>query len=133
MTISSEQRLELIRYRIKQAEETIDDADILIENERYRAAINRIYYGMFYSLMPLGLAHQFETSKHMQLIGWFNKNFIHKGLIDERYGKIINQAHNFRSKGDYEFYVEFDKETVEAFYNDMQDFIFRIKQYLCLS
>ena len=40
---------------------------LLIENDRLRAAVNRIYYGMFYSLLALGLAYQFETSKHNQL------------------------------------------------------------------
>jgi uncharacterized protein (UPF0332 family) len=54
---------------------------------------------MFYSLLALGIKSDFETSKHAQLIGWFNKNFINEGLIDPRYGKIINKAFNRRTKG----------------------------------
>jgi uncharacterized protein (UPF0332 family) len=99
MTIDSSDRWELIRYRLEQANETIEDVRILIENNRFRAAVNRIYYGMFYSLLALGIKSDFETSKHAQLIGWFNKNFINEGLIDPRYGKIINKAFNRRTKG----------------------------------
>jgi uncharacterized protein (UPF0332 family) len=33
----------LIRHRIREAEETIKDVKLLIENDRLRAAINRIY------------------------------------------------------------------------------------------
>ena len=117
MTISQDERNELIKYRLEQADETINDVHVLIDNERYRAAINRIYYGVFYSLSALGLANEFETSKHKQLIGWFNKNFVHKELIEAKYGKIANQAFNFRSKGDYELYVEFDRETVLEMFN----------------
>jgi len=54
---------------------------------------------MFYSLMALGLKCEFETSKHAQLIGWFNKAFIHEGLIDSKYGKIITKAFNQDKRG----------------------------------
>lgn len=130
MTIESEDRNNLIKYRIEQAEDTIEDVRLLIENNRLPAAVNRIYYGMFYSLLALGLKNKFETSKHPKLIGWFNKNFIHKGLIKPKYGKIINKAYNRRTKGDYDVYVEFDKDIVIEMSNEMQDFISRIKKYL---
>ncbi|MFW5945206.1 MAG: HEPN domain-containing protein [Bacteroidota bacterium] len=69
MTIKDDDRNSLIHYRLEQANETINDVQILIDNGRYRAAVNRIYYGMFYSLLALGLAYQFEASKHSQLVG----------------------------------------------------------------
>ncbi len=109
MTISDKDRLELIRYRIKQAEDTIADVELLIENDRFRAAINRIYYGIFYSLLALALSEEFHSSKHTQLIGWFNENFIHEGKISERFGKIINKAFNRRTKSDYDTFVEFKR------------------------
>jgi uncharacterized protein (UPF0332 family) len=130
MTIDSNDKRELIRYRLEQANDTIEDVRILIENNRFRAAVNRIYYGMFYSLLALGIKYNFETSKHAQLIGWFNKNFINEGLIDPRYGKIINKAFNRRTKGDYDIYIDFDKDTVTEMQTEMQDFIVKIKQYI---
>ncbi len=130
MTIEKNDRKSLINYRLEQAEETILDVQLLIENDRLRSAVNRIYYGMFYSLLALGLANQFETSKHTQLIGWFNKDFIREGLIDSKYGKIINKAFNRRTKGDYDIYIEFEKKIVFEMFNEMQDFISEIKSYL---
>lgn len=133
MTIESNDKRALIKYRLDQADETIEDVRILIENNRFRAAINRIYYGMFYSLLALGIKNEFETSKHAQLIGWFNKSFINEGLIDTKYGKIINKAFNRRTKGDYDIYIDFDKDTVIEMYNEMQDFITKIKKYLDIN
>ncbi|MFO7881943.1 MAG: HEPN domain-containing protein [Kosmotogaceae bacterium] len=130
MTIENNDKRDLVSYRLDQADDTIEDVRILIENNRLRAAINRIYYGMFYSLLALGIKNEFETSKHAQLIGWFNKSFINKGLIDTKYGKIINKAFNRRTKGDYDVYIDFDKDTVIEMYNDMQYFIAKIKNYL---
>jgi uncharacterized protein (UPF0332 family) len=99
----------------------------LIDNDRLRAAVNRINYGMFYSLLAPGLAYQFETSKHQQLIGWFNRNFIHSGLIEIKYGKIINKALNRRTQGDYESHVEFDQEIIVETFSEMQEFIAEIE------
>ena len=130
MTIDKEDRQNLISYRLEQANETIEDVKLLIENDRFRSAVNRIYYGMFYSLLALGLAFEFETSKHAQLIGWFNKKFIHGGLIDSKYGRIINKAFNRRTKSDYDTYVDFEKEIVIEMFGEMKDFISTIKLYL---
>jgi uncharacterized protein (UPF0332 family) len=133
MSLDANERTELIRYRLEEAKETIADVQLLIENDRLRAAVNRIYYGMFYSLLALGLAYQFETSKHQQLLGWFNKNFIHEGLIDAKFGKIINKASNRRTQGDYESYVEFDKEVILEMFGEMKEFIIEIERFLALK
>jgi uncharacterized protein (UPF0332 family) len=44
MSIVNDDRNGLIKYRIEQAEETIIDVQLLIDNNRLRSAINRIYY-----------------------------------------------------------------------------------------
>jgi uncharacterized protein (UPF0332 family) len=90
MSIDPIERAALIKYRLDEANDTILDVQLLLENDRLRAAVNRKYYGMFYSLLALGLANEFEASKHQQLLGWFNRNFINEGLIDAKFGKIIN-------------------------------------------
>ena len=130
MTVENEDRNNLIRYRLDEAFESIEDVRLLIKHDRLRSAINRIYYGMFYSLLALGLASNFETSKHTQLIGWFNKTFIHPGLIEPKYGKIINKAYNRRTKGDYEIYIDFEKDVVVEMFDEMHDFIKRIKEFI---
>lgn len=130
MNFDDDDRLDLIQYRLAEAKDTQADVELLISNDRLRAAINRIYYSMFYSLLALGLKHGFETSKHNQLIGWFNKNFINAGLIETKYGKIINKAFNRRTKGDYDLYIEFDKETVNEMYLEMKDFNTALEQFI---
>jgi len=99
MSIEEQDRYDLIQYRLTEAKDTQSDVELLISHDRLRAAINRAYYSMFYFFMALGLKYEFETSKHAQLIGWFNKTFIHEGLIDSKYGKIITKAFNQDKRG----------------------------------
>ena len=75
----------LIEHRILKATNTIDDVEFLIKNKKFTLATNRIYYGMFYLLSALSLKYNFSTSKHQQLIGWFNKEFIASGKIETKY------------------------------------------------
>ncbi|MEI7501899.1 MAG: HEPN domain-containing protein [Paludibacter sp.] len=130
MSLDPIERAALIKYRLDEANDTILDVQLLLKNDRLRAAVNRIYYGMFYSLLALGLANEFETSKHQQLLGWFNRNFIHEGLIDAKFGKIINKAANRRTKVDYESFIEFEKDIILEMFEEMKDFIKEIEHYL---
>ncbi len=130
MTLSENDKNQLIKYRIEQAEETIEEVDLLLENRKLRAAVSRIYYGNFYAVLALALKYEFKTFKHQQLIGWFNREFIHAGLIDQEYGKILRKAYQYRTEGDCEPIHNFTHKEVVELFNDMQRFIAGIKAYL---
>lgn len=120
----------LIQYRIEQANNTIETVLLLIENDKYNAAVNRIYYGMFYILLAIAVKTGFETSKHQQLIGWFNKTFIKEDILPKRFGKTISQVFKSRQISDYEAFVEFEKKEVLQLFEDMKDFIKTPEEYL---
>ena len=80
--IDENDRQSLIDYRLRQAIDTIDLANFLATSEKYVIAVNRIYYGMYYALTALALKNGFETSKHGQLIGWFNREYISSKRLD---------------------------------------------------
>ena len=130
MTISANQRNQLIEYRLKQAAESLAIAEILIGLQNYPTALNRIYYSVFYCLLAVGLKNNFKTSKHAQLIGWFNKNFIATGKIESKYGKIIRKTYEYRLMADYDAYVEFDKESIEQLLLHSTELTSRIKELL---
>ena len=130
MSLNDKERDELIQYRIRQAEESIEEAELLINNEKLRAAVNRIYYGMFYALLALALKYEFQTSKHQQLIGWFNKNFIHTGVFNKEYGIMLHKAYQYRIEGDYEPMSEFSNKIIINLFENMKKFISVIKTHI---
>jgi uncharacterized protein (UPF0332 family) len=123
-------KMQIIQYRLDQADETIDVVQLLIDNDKLPVAVNRIYYGVFYSLLALGLKHDFQTSKHLQLIGWFNREFIKKEKIEVIYGNILRKTYENRTSGDYDSFCEFEKEEVIFLFSEMKLFIERIKAYI---
>jgi uncharacterized protein (UPF0332 family) len=113
----------IVKYRIEQAKEAIKEVNILIEKNLLTLAINRIYYGMFYMLLALALKKGFKTSKHNQLIGWFNKEFVKTGIVNQKFGKIINKGFEDRTDGDYGIFIQFEKVEVLSKLDDMKMFI----------
>jgi uncharacterized protein (UPF0332 family) len=130
MTLENTERQNLIGYRLEQADETVSDVQLLIENNRLRSAVNRVYYGMFYALLALSVSRNNASSKHVKLIGWFNKEFIHTGFIDVKHGKAINKAFNRRTKGDYDVHIKFEANIVREMFGEMKEFIAAIKTFL---
>jgi uncharacterized protein (UPF0332 family) len=130
MNIKDEREETLIKLRLNQAFESIQEAELLIANKMFRAATNRIYFGMFYALLALAIKYHFKTSKHTQLIGWFNRVFIKENLIEKKFGKIINSAFELRTEGDYIAFIQFDNEDLNKNLNDMKAFIEEIERHI---
>ncbi len=120
----------LVEYRLKQAEQTIQEVEKLIEINLLNVAVNRIYYGMFYCMNALALQYEFLSSKHLQLIGWFNQTFIKPGLIHVKYGRILRDAYKNRSDGDYAPFIIFEKEDLNPMLDDMKDFIQTLGKFI---
>lgn len=128
--IGENDRDSLVEYRLNQAFDTIELAKFLASNDKLVIAVNRIYYGMYYALTALALRDRFETSKHGQLIGWFNKEYISSKKVDSKFGKILRNAYQNRTKGDYDAFVSFTKIEVESMLSEMSCFIEEIKRLL---
>jgi uncharacterized protein (UPF0332 family) len=130
MTLSDNEKKAIIEYRIKQAFDSADVAEFLILNQKIPAAVNRIYYSVFYSLLALALQFGYKTSKHTQLIGWFNKKFIASGEIEKKFGRILRDCYNYRISADYDSFVSFAEEDIQVLLSEMRSFLVRIDQFI---
>jgi uncharacterized protein (UPF0332 family) len=113
----------LITYRIQRARETVEEVKMALEQNRLHLAENRVYYAMFYMVQALALKYDFKTSKHAQLLGWFNKEFVHTGQIDMTLGKVYQSGFEKRQEGDYQDFVTFSKDEVERDLAEMIRFL----------
>lgn len=128
--MTQEERNHLVSLRMQQAVATISEARQCIEQELLPAATNRIYYGMFYAMLALGLLRGFETSKHQQMIGWFNKQFVHTGIFPKQFGRMAKDAFEVRMDSDYKVTQTPSTEQLESLLADMSLFITTIKDWI---
>ncbi|MBW2492444.1 MAG: HEPN domain-containing protein [Deltaproteobacteria bacterium] len=120
MNLNNEDRELLINNYLEKARTTIEKVEFLVDNNEYQLAVNRIYYGIYYSLSALAIRHRYSTSKHAQLIGWFNRTFVKAGGIEKSFSKIIRKAFENRMEGDYNVFADFSKEEVEESLKEMK-------------
>jgi len=130
MTLKQEDRESLIKYRTEQAEDAIEDAQILMGKDRLKAAVSRIYYAVYYIVFALALKYKFKGTKHLPLIAWFDKKFVETNVVDSKYGEMYREAFKKRSEADYGTFIKFTKEQVLDLFDQMMKFVERIKQLL---
>lgn len=103
---------DLARYKLERAREEIDTAELLFHNERLKAANNRAYYSIYYSLTAVLCLESIAFKRHKDTLGYFNKNYVHTGIFPEEIGRNISKAQKVRHASDYdEFYVASKEEA----------------------
>jgi len=51
--MNEQEKLEIVSYRIRRANETLHEVQLHIENELWATAINRLYYACYYAVSAL--------------------------------------------------------------------------------
>lgn len=123
----------LYTHRLKQAEETLLDAERMLQgNFSPRSIINRAYYSMFYAVLALFLKTDvnIKTSKHIGVISIFDKEFVKSRKIDKHYSTILHDVFDARQEGDYKEFVELSYEDADRFIKFAQDFFNEIKRFV---
>lgn len=121
---------ELAMYRISVAKEDLASAEQNFAQGQYRTANNRAYYAIFRAISAC-LSLKFKAYKsHAQVIGNFNKEFIHTGIFSRDMGKKINHAQEIRHASDYnDFYIVSIEEAKEQLVS-AQEIVAEIDAYL---
>jgi len=123
----------LFLYRLKQAEETLLDAERMLQgNFSSRSITNRAYYSMFYAVLALFLKTDvnIKTSKHVGIITLFDREFIQTKKCDKYYSIILHKMFNLRQKGDYKEFAEVTNEDASEHVKLAKEFLESIKSYL---
>ena len=106
---------DLIRYRLDRAQEAFDDAGYLLADNRLRAAVNRLYYSMFYAVTALLETEGYKSSKHSGVRALFNQHFVKTGVVSREAADYYSLLFKNRHKGDYVDYSEFSEEKIKEY------------------
>jgi len=115
--------LDLVKYRLEKAKNTLSDAKKYIKDATPESTVNRIYYAMFYAVNALLIAKGLSSSKHSGVRALFNKEFVNEGLVEKEFGGFYSEMFDNRQEGDYKDFVTFEKEDVEIWLGKATKFI----------
>ena len=81
---------DLINYRIDRSLETIREAEIMMRNCFWNAAVNRIYYSCYYAVSGLLIRKAIDTSTHKGIRQMFGLHFVQAGLVSKEDGRFFS-------------------------------------------
>ena len=117
----------LIKYRIERAEETYKEALLMRTESHWNACANRLYYACFYAVSALLAKYELSSSKHSGIKSLFNQHIIKKKILGSAKGKLYNQLFEARQEGDYVDFVSFNRDLVEPWVLNVENFIKDVK------
>lgn len=125
-----ERRIALARYRLDKASKCIGTAKENVTANDYESAANRSYYAMFHTVRAILALEGVDFKSHMQVIGYFRKQYIKSGVFDTEYSDYLGDAFNIRGKSDYEDYYVISKNDVEQQIDNAESFYKAASEYL---
>ena len=130
MTISEDDRRDVIEIRLCNANAMIEDARCLLGRGSLRSAANRAYYGAFYAVSALALHGGRTFRTHTGLIGFFHSEFVAAGKLEARYGRTVQEAFEDRSEADYEDVPVLDADRLRTRLSEVEDLIRVARTYI---
>jgi uncharacterized protein (UPF0332 family) len=117
---------ELIKYRLERSISTYKDAQMLSQAGSWHSTINRLYYSAYYAVLALLLSANLKPTTHTGVKTLFSDNFIKTNKLSPETGKLYSQLFNWRQKGDYDDFFEFNAEIVLPYFESVKQLIYDI-------
>jgi len=101
--------ISLVKLRLNQAKEDLEDSKYLYDKKSFKGANNRAYYSIFHTMKAILALEPTDFKKHKDVISYFNKNYINKEIFPKEFGHKIKKAEIIRDNSDYnDFYMIFN-------------------------
>ena len=96
------------------ARERLRAARELLKLRLYGDSVTRAYYAAFSAVTLLHYLAGNSYSSHRQVLGHFNKHYLHAGIFDKKMGVELQDLLLKRQKADYDASVRFSHDSAEA-------------------
>ena len=121
--LESQQRRDLVRYRIEKAYKSFEEAKGVAKLKFWNLTGNRLYYTVFHMASALLLDKGFAAKTHAGVIHLVGEKFIATGLLNRTYGKLFSRLYELRQSGDYDDTFDATEEEVLPYFEKVEIFI----------
>lgn len=112
------------------AESTYHIAELCLENEGLRDAVNRSYYAVFYALRAVLALERVDFKRHKDVVAYFDQYYVATNKFEHEIGKRIGRLKTMREDCDYDDFFVLEKDEVLAQLETVEVVISAIKKYL---
>ena len=113
----------LAQHRIARANAALQEADLLIEQQHFSGALNRVYYAAFYAARALLATRNLDSSRHTGVIALFQEHFVRTGLVSTDTARALPRAFEKRQTSDYGDFSEPSSDEVLSLRSQVEAFV----------
>ena len=118
-----------IKRCLEKSDDAMKGAELALQHNYIDSALNRLYYAVFHTVTALSRKHDFVTNKHLKLLDWFNKKFIHdEKVFDMELLRIYTDAMQHKQKSEYDVMYKPCREQVVELYERAKIFIETVRK-----
>ena len=130
MKLSQENREALIALYIEKAKETMAEAQVAIDAEKWSMAANRLYYALLHALTALFIKDGHPTATHLGAKMTLGLHYVQKGIISQEQGRLFSRLETLREKADYDCFFKADKEDIDLYRPQANQLFARIMELI---
>ena len=122
------ERIKLIHYRLDRAQESLEEARLLLETGHFNGCTNRLYYACFYVVSALLLTEGKSSSKHSGVRALFDREWVNRDRVSVEIGRFYRSMFNMRQKSDYDDLVQFQEKEVHKQFEQTREVVGKLVQ-----
>ena len=103
--LTNEQRIDIVKYRLENALDTLEEVKSHRQKGFYNTAVNRMYYACYYAARVFLTAHHIEAKTHEGVRQQLGLNFVLTGKISQEQGRFYSRLFSKRTTGDYDDFI----------------------------
>ena len=121
---------DLINLRLTQANESLEEAHVLIGQKMCRGAVDRVYFAMFYCACAMLATKEFGPSRDGNVAAKFHREFVRTGLIPAEFGERFKQATQLHQDSDVGSQAPPDCDRLKELLASAESFLTTTKLFL---
>ena len=126
MSLTSEERHDVVVYRIEKADKTMEEARTLVTFKYWGLIANRLYYAAYYAISALLVANGYTAKSHDGTIHLFELHFVKDAVVPQEMGKLVRKLFTRRLTGDYSDKFDLTEEDVMPLFEPTEQLIEKV-------
>lgn len=121
---------DLITFRLAIANEALEAVDLLQLNKKYRSAVNRMYFAVYYKLLALAAKNGFKQSSYRELRNWLEKTYVDKKQLFESDVLLLTNIHQKFKEIGFDDFSEVTEDESNQLYAKTQHFLEKLQKLI---
>lgn len=130
MSPSESERQIVVNLELGKAKRTFDDMSFCLQEAKWEAAANRLYYALFHAVSALLISDGHNVKSHRGTMALFGEHYIRTGIFDRKDGALFSDLVIMRDNADYNCFFEATEEKLTPYIEPTRQLIAKIASYI---